>query len=276
MLCLRERSAFGRSWNNLNTKNNAKTKLPEDVAANRLSLFVTLSFVAVIGLVFLYRAVDSVQYLSFFSRSVTVLIWVSAALVALSVWRMAASRGKDVSEMVLTPGTGLFLSVVALLSGLFLRLFYNDAIKLLYMLIPGLCVVYLIKLIYGNGFYPVSGFLLASATALYVFDRFLLWGVFETWRTAFGLLLVLFGIVFVALCLRCKKNDGALRLAGRDIALFKKTDSYIPAYLSSLAVLAVGGVFVKSPSHAMFYGLMGLGALAVVLAMYYTYRLMYH
>ena len=122
----------------------------------------------------------------------------------------------------------------------------------------------------------MSGFLLASATALYVFDRFLLWGVFETWRTAFGLLLVLFGIVFVALCLRCKKNDGALRLAGRDIALFKKTDSYIPAYLSSLAVLAVGGVFVKSPSHAMFYGLMGLGALAVVLAMYYTYRLMYH
>ena len=63
----------------MNTKNNAKTKLPEDVAANRLSLFVTLSFVAVIGLVFLYRAVDSVQYLSFFSRSVTVLIWVSAA-----------------------------------------------------------------------------------------------------------------------------------------------------------------------------------------------------
>ena len=126
----------------MNTKNNAKTKLPEDVAANRLSLFVTLSFVAVIGLVFLYRAVDSVQYLSFFSRSVTVLIWVSAALVALSVWRMAASRGKDVSEMVLTPGTGLFLSVVALLSGLFLRLFYNDAIKLLYIWMPTvICLV---------------------------------------------------------------------------------------------------------------------------------------
>ena len=130
----------------MNTKNNTGKKVSEELEANRLSLYIILAFVCLVGLVYLYRAVDSVHYISFFNRCVQWIIWLSAALVALSLWRVAASRGKDVSGKLLTPGTGLFLSVLALLSGLFLKMYYNDAIKLLYILIPGLCVVYLIKL----------------------------------------------------------------------------------------------------------------------------------
>ena len=222
----------------MNTKNNTGKKVSEELEANRLSLYIILAFVCLVGLVYLYRAVDSVHYISFFNRCVQWIIWLSAALVALSLWRVAASRGKDVSGKLLTPGTGLFLSVLALLSGLFLKMYYNDAIKLLYILIPGLCVVYLIKLIYANGFYPVAG--------------------------------------FVLVCLRCRKNDGELRLGGRSRRLFKKAESYVPAFLAGAAVVVVGGVFVKSPSYAVFYGLMGLGGLVVALGMYYTYHLMYH
>ena len=260
----------------MNTKNNTGKKVSEELEANRLSLYIILAFVCLVGLVYLYRAVDSVHYISFFNRCVQWIIWLSAALVALSLWRVAASRGKDVSGKLLTPGTGLFLSVLALLSGLFLKMYYNDAIKLLYILIPGLCVVYLIKLIYTNGFYPVAGFLLLSASVLYVFDRLLLWGLFEHWQVPLGLLLALLGAAFVLVCLRCRKNDGELRLGGRSRRLFKKAESYVPAFLAGAAVVVVGGVFVTSPSYAVFYGLMGLGGLVVALGMYCTYHLMYH
>ena len=84
------------------------------------------------------------------------------------------------------------------------------------------------------------------------------------------------GAAFVLVCLRCRKNDGELRLGGRSRRLFKKAESYVPAFLAGAAVVVVGGVFVKSPSYAVFYGLMGLGGLVVALGMYYTYHLMYH
>ena len=260
----------------MNTKNNTGKKLSEEMEGNRLSLYIILAFVCLVGLVFLYRAVESVTHISFFNTCVRWLIWLSVALVAVSAWRVAASRGKDVSSMLLTPGTGLFLSVLALLSSLFLKMFYSDAIKLLYILLPGLCVVYLIKLIYANGFFPAAGFLLLAASLLYVFDRLLLWGLFASWKLPFGLILALLGAAFALLCLRCTKNDGVLRIGSLERQFFKKSETCVPAVLAGVAVMVVGGVFVKSPSYAVFYGLMGLGCLAVALGLYYTYRLMYH
>ena len=107
----------------MNTKNNTGKKVSEELEANRLSLYIILAFVCLVGLVYLYRAVDSVHYISFFNRCVQWIIWLSAALVALSLWRVAASRGKDVSGKLLTPGTGLFFCFFALLSGLVLKMY---------------------------------------------------------------------------------------------------------------------------------------------------------
>lgn len=260
----------------MNTKNNTGKKVSEELEANRLSLYIILAFVCLVGLVYLYRAVDSVHYISFFNRCVQWIIWLSAALVALSLWRVAASRGKDVSGKLLTPGTGLFLSVLALLSGLFLKMYYNDAIKLLYILIPGLCVVYLIKLFMPTGFIPWR-LLLLSASVLYVFDRLLLWGLFEHWQVPLGLLLALLGAAFVLVCLALPgKTTVSCALAAAPAGFSKRRRAMSPAFLAGAVVVVVGGVFVKSPSYAVFYGLMGLGGLVVALGMYYTYHLMYH
>ena len=246
-----------------------------DMVGNRMALYITLTFAFVIALTFLYRAVETGRNFAFFNNAVMILGVTAAVMTAVSVWRVVSHGGKGGDQLV-TPGAGLFVSLFLLASCGFLRLFYNDAVKMLFVLTPAICVVYLIGHVYGNGFYPVSAFLVTAAAALYIFRRMLLWGLFASWKLPFAALLLALACLWLWACLTCKKEGGTLKLGKRELKLFKKQENYLPAWVAGGVVAAAAVVFAFSPSQAAFYGLMAIGAVIVLLAVYYTSGLMYH
>ncbi|MBQ6000191.1 MAG: hypothetical protein IJL15_01505 [Clostridia bacterium] len=259
----------------VNARNKGNRKPAESVAEARLTLYITLAFAGGFLLVFLYRAGNNVHRLPLFSRWATWIAMAGAVFTLFSgVWAFSAKK-KDVSNMLLTPGTGLFLSLFTLFCGLILKFFYFDAIKLLYVLLPGVCVVYLIRRIYANGFYPTSAFLLFTGTQLFLADRMLLWEIFAPYRLWMGAFIALCGAGFLLICLRCKKGEGMLRVGAWEQRLFRKDESVVPACLAAAAAMALGGALIVRPAYVLFYGLIGLSALAVCLAIYYTSKLIY-
>ena len=259
----------------MNAKDKSGRGPTESVASARLTLYITLAFAGAFLLVILYRMGNNVHRLPLFSRWTAWIAAVGAGLTLISAFRLYADREKDASKMLVTPRTGLFLSLFTLFCGLILKYFYFDAVKLLYVLLPGVCIVYLIRLIYGNGFYPACAFLLLTGTLLFLADRLLMWERFAPYRILMGAVMALLGGVFLAVCLRCRKNDGVFRLGSLEQRFFRKGEGVLPAGLAAAAAMGIGGAFITHPAYVLFYGLIGLSALAVCLAVYYTLKLMY-
>ena len=243
--------------------------------ANRSVLYVALAIAVELLLVFLDRCITSVRLLPVF-RSVTMAMVIGFSLaLLLSLYRFSSLRGADAAEKVMQPEVQVLLSAVGLLAGLFIRTFYSDGIKLFYIVVPGLYVLHLIRLIYGNAFCCVASFILGSGSLLYILNRLLQMGLFSGMQPVFGILLAASGTLYYLFCIRLNKRGGVLLWRGEKRQFFRVDDSYLPGYLAGLVIVFLGGVFLWAAAYALFYGVIALSALLVLIGLYYTYTLMY-
>lgn len=243
--------------------------------ANRTVLYLSFAIVAMLLLVFMDRCITSVQMLPVF-RAINLALTVGFGFcLILSLYLFSSTKGGNTAGRVLQPEVALLLSTVGLLGMLFVRGFYSDGIKLLYVAVPALYVLYLIKLIYGNPFCCIASYLLGAGSLLYVLNRLLRIDLLASMQIPFGLLLSAAGVLFVAFCLRLRSRKGVLAWRGTKLKLFRWGDSYVPALLSGALTVFLGGLFTRSTAYALFYGIIALSAALVLLGLYYTYALMY-
>ena len=238
-----------------------------------MCLVATLT--AVLALTFLYRMVNSITQIPTFNKIVnTVTMLAGAGFVASVAWTFSAKE-KDCSLVLITPAAGVFVSSIAFLGGIFMKYYYNDAVKLLFVMLPAICVLYIIKHIYGPGFYAVASYLALACCLLYVFDRFMLMELLSGYGAVYGFVLMAVGAVGVFASSKAMKGKGEIVIFGKKTRIFATGAKYSPAYIACAAVAAVGAVFIPSPSAAVYYGLAAMGGLILLFAIYYTYTLMY-
>ena len=247
----------------------------QELESNRLTFYTALTVVAVVFVALLYRYASNLRELSRFKTAVYTLLVGAALSAGWALVRMYINRNTDGSATLVPPFTHFFLSALAGSGAVFMRFFYADAVKLFYVLVPALYVLHLILHVYGNAYFFVSAFLLASGSALYTFDRLLMMGLFSGMRLAFGSFLILIGLAFVTICIAVSKKSGALRWKGSDHILLRGKTNYLPGYLSGAAVSVIGVTFAWIPAYAIFYGLIAIGALLVLCGIYFTFALMY-
>jgi len=263
----------------LNAKNQKRElKRKQDEAfSNRIALYLVVTLLAVLALTFLYRMVSSVSGISTFNRIVKGIVILSLLCLAGSTGWAVSCKSKDCSRMLVTPEAALFLSAVAFLGGIFMKYYYNDAVKLLFVMLPTICVLYIIRYVFGPGFFSVASYLAGACCLLYVFDRFMLMEMLGRFQTLYGSILIAVGVLGAAVFYSAAKGKGEVRLLGIKARLFAENSKSkcVPAYIASAAVAVIGAIFIKSPSAAMYYGLSAMGGLTVLLAIYYTYTLMY-
>ncbi|NLT58925.1 MAG: hypothetical protein GXX99_08195 [Clostridiales bacterium] len=262
---------------NRRTSDKRSREQQRDLAANRMVLYLGLALASTLLLAYLYRLYNTLQGLQIYRAITRALPLLALGLTALSIFRLSRAGGADRPQALVTPKVQLWLSLLALAGALLLRVNYLDAIKLLYAVIPALCLVYFIQSIYGSAFFLLSGYLLAAGSLLYLFElelNALLW--LPGWtRILFGLLLVAMGVAWLLLCLRADRQGGALTLFGRQLQVSRDSRSVRPGYLAGAVVIAAGGLFTQAPTAARYYGLIAIAGTAVLAALYYTGRLMY-
>ncbi len=261
----------------MNAKNKKRElkKKQDEAVSSRIALYLVVTLLAVLALTFLYRMVSSFTGISTFNRIVKGVVISSGLCLAASIGWVIFSKGKDCARMLVTPGAALFLSAVAFLGGLFLMYYYNDAVKLLFVMLPVICVLYIIRYVYGPGFFSVASYLAGACCLLYVFDRFMLMELLGRYQTLYGAVLIAVGVFGTYVFYAAAKGKGEAKLFGKTVRLFADNSKSAPAYVASAAVVVIGAIFIKSPSAAMYYGLSAMGGLTLLFAIYYTYTLMY-
>ncbi|HWP80878.1 MAG TPA: hypothetical protein VN446_09595 [Candidatus Acidoferrum sp.] len=259
-----------------NSKRELKRKQDEAVSS-RIALYLVMTLLAVLALTFLYRMVSSFTGITTFNRIVKGIVIMSGLCLAASLGWAVSSKGKDCERMLVTPGAALFLSAVAFFGGLFMKYYYNDAVKLLFVMLPAICVLYIIKYVFGYAFFTVAAYLAGACCLLYVFDRFMLMELLSRYQTLYGGILIAVGVFGAALFYSASKGKGEAKLFGKKVRLFAENAKVkcLPAYIAAAAVAVIGAIFINSPSVAMYYGLVAMGSLTVLFAIYYTYTLMY-
>jgi hypothetical protein len=170
--------------------------------------------------------VSSVSGISTFSKIVKGIIILSGISLAGSIGWTVSSRSKDYRSKLITPQAALFLSAVAFLGGLFMKYYYNDAVKLLFVMLPGICVLYIIRYVFGPGFFSVASYLAGACSLLYVFDRFMLMEMLGRFQTLYGSVLIAVGVFGAAVFYGAAKAKGEAKLLGKKVRLFAETSKF--------------------------------------------------
>ncbi len=265
---------------NVKNKKRATTKEQDNVVSLRIVLYLLGATVSIPFLSYLHRLVIGVSTIPRFNDIVNAMLYIfGACVVASFVWLFfTKGKEKDTSLMVVTPVTATVVSVAVFFSFLFIKYFYVDAIRLFFLLIPGLCILYIVRQIFGRGFFHIGAYLSIAATMVYVFDRLLQVEALSNFTLLFGGTLLIFGIEGIMVATFCKKNNGIIKRfknSKKSFVVFDSGAKIAPAYIAAFTVTGIGLLFITSPSAAVYYGLAALGALILLLAIYFTYNLMY-
>ncbi len=181
-------------------------------------------------------------------------------------------NGRDRSRSLVT---GIWIAVCSLVVALsaFLLLYrdYAGSIRLLYIVVPALAILYLFYMIFQREFSVLA--ILGAVVALY-FWRF---GQFNRGTGRFlaaQCLFLLLCLLGAALLFLLRRGDGELKLGKRRLRLLQTDAEYGASYifLALLAAVLIAAFFVPGP--VMVYLAYLVLALIFVMAVYYAVRMM--
>lgn len=181
-------------------------------------------------------------------------------------------KGRDVSSQLLT-GHGIALCSLIAAASMLLLLFtdYNASLRLLYIVIPSLAVLYLIFMIYQREYFALAA--LGGLIALYF------WRFARYYRGSVRFVVLQAVLLLVCLCMGAalfllKRGDGTLTI-GRHRVRILKTDAEYRAtfvFLALYVLLLIAAFFI--PNFAILYLAYTTLALVFVMAVYYAVRMM--
>lgn len=244
-----------------------------DVISNKLLLVLICSFSGMFTLLYLDKSLTRLSTMFITISVINILMYVfAAAAVLFAVFSIAADREKY-EDRTITPYLLFAFSFVLALSCFAINFMYVDAIKLLYVVVPALTVLYLIFHIYQRRFF--------TSALITLFSGFSCWAIYKLIDTSSYLKPVITAIASGALILAFaavikflfEKNEGSLMIFGKKVRLLDK-GSNIVVYIScavSIVGIIVSVLLGTTVSLYATFSLLGyLGALLII----YTVKLM--
>ncbi len=250
-------------------------KQREDIKSSRMLVFVTMTFAAIILLMYLYRRIESISGIQGFSELLYALMGASAVSLAWGVLRLSGAKNKDKDKILILPTVHIVLSLFAIAAFYFIKEYYLSAIQMMYFILPVICVLYAVSVIYGAKLFLLSFFQLTTAGALFIYYQLASSSRYASYIVFATVAMVAYAALFMAVFMYIKKNKGKVTYKGTEIEVFKQSDKNLLFYISAAVVAALGVAYMISPTMVSYYGFFVIGGLLAVSVLYYTYRLMY-
>jgi len=241
----------------------------QDIASNKLLALIIISFIAAMGLMFLYRAFTTAgRAAAAFNVTFVLCIVCAVATAAALFWRIRCFISKsDESSRTVTSRNLLRTCVIFLAASVAIYRLDVTAIKVIYVLLPLYVAIYFVLCVYGGTMGLITSLCAVNGVIFYVLNRIL-----DAAGSRTGLYLTLFAVVCAVefvVCFALNKNGkgGIFQQYRHDLAICT-----ISAVLP--IVFLVLWFFAGTP--AMRYGLFGVCAWWVFCLIYYTVDLMRH
>ena len=241
-----------------------------NLVTNKMIVMMCAACLAIVLVMGIRAGYQSSSSFHFFYIGSKICLFVMLALAVFGVVKHFVDRakGRDTSMQVFS---GLFITGIALvLAFVFYEMAYADyvsATKLLYVLIPALAALYLIRLIYKPEFFPVA--FVGFGLGLYIW-RFARYNqgtaAFTVWQIVLLVILVL-AIVFFILMDLC---GGALTVGGNRYRFFSPDSRFRPVILALVLFLAITAALFFVPSVYMMYCAYAAVAVVFGYAVYFT------
>lgn len=246
-----------------------------DQLTNRILIVFASTLLAIIGLMTVYKSYNRAATMFHTRTALLVLACVGAAGIAAGIYIALRAKHSDKYKNQYSFGVNLsgFMAVFAG-SCLFMGVYHNDAVRVLYFALPVCAVLYLIYQIYQREFFAIS--LLTSL------GGFVCWAISRLANQpnlsrsaelcAVGCLLTV--AVAALFFFLIKRGGGALRLGAKRIALMPGRASYRFIFITCALIAASVVLAMLLGPLAAYYAVFILFAYLFIMAVYYTVKLM--
>lgn len=255
-------------------ENQKKRISRSDYLTNKIMAVLILTFVMSLALMMINKGLGNIDMFYTAYYAMYVLAFAGLAGVILGIVKEITDRkkGTDRSRAIIT-GHGIAVCS-AVISISFLSLLFGDyysSIKVLYVAIPALAILYLIYVIYQREFFALTA--LGALIALY-FWRF---GQFYKGSMRFLLaqiVILLVCLIISALLYLLKRGDGAIKLKKRTIRLLAPDAEYAASFVCIIAFIALVVTAFFIPNAFMLYAAFATLAFIFVMAVYFAVKMM--
>ncbi len=257
-----------------NNKKIQKNKQYEDLVSNKILLTITMGFVALIILMFLYKGFNSSSQILITYTIANVLFGICVVASALcGIW-FFKNRSNNVDESMnsITSTNSLKVALVFTISLGLIRFYDPALIKVFYVLVPLYVANYFIQKVYPLDLYIIT--LLGSVAALVTYA---LAQLLPTPSMAVVAIILAFYIVFalfiVVNALRAKKNDGVIKIFNK-VYDFPRKANYNLITLTAFVPFIGLGLALLFGTMMLMITLYILVSFIFACILYYTYKMM--
>lgn len=249
--------------------NKQKTVLTNLVTNKMIAVmcFACFAILLIMGIRAGYQSASAFRFI-YTANKVLMFVMLAAAVFGIVKYFVDRAKGRDTSMQVFS---GLFITGLALmLAFIFYEMAYTDyisATKLLYLLIPAIAALYLIRLIYRPEFFPAA--LAGFVIALYIW-RF---ARYNQGTTAFMICQIVL-LALLALCIvffiLMDIYGGALTVGGNRYRFFPPDGRFRPVIIALVLFLAITIALFFVPSVYMMYCAYAAAAVVFGFVVYFT------
>lgn len=244
-----------------------------DIISNKLLLVLLCSFSGMFALIYLNRWLTRLSTMFITIKVINILAYVFAVVaVGFAVFSITADREKYETKTI-TPYMLLSISAIIAASCFAINYMYVDAIKILYVVIPSLTVLYLIFHIYQRRFF--------TSALITVFSGFSCWAIYKLIDVDASERSIIAGIVSgalvlgfsVALKLLFEPKGGTVAVFKKNVRLLDKGSNSVVYISAIVSLVAIAASLLFGTSIALYATFSLLGYLGVLLVLY-TVKLM--
>lgn len=257
-----------------NNKKKQNNKKYEDLVSNKILLTITMGFVALITLMFLYKGFNSSSQILITYTVANVLFGIClVATILCGIWLFKNRRSNvDESMNSITSTNSLKVALVFTVSIGLIRFYDPALIKIFYVLVPLYVANYFILKVYPLDLYLISVLGSIGALVTYALAQLL-----PTPSMALVAIILAFYIAFalfiVINVLRAKMNNGVVKIF-KNIYDFPRKANYWLIILTAFVPFAGLGLALLFGTIMLMYTLYILAAFVFACILYYTYKMM--
>ena len=248
----------------------------QDVVSNRLLLLITISFLAALLLMWIYRGYSTLGA-SVQTNTVvfSLILLFGAAAIGCGFWLFQMKKREiDEDDRTLTSKNCLLFFLVAFVCVLAIYQFQTTAIRLLYVIVPAYVGLYFIKKVFPTAVLWLSFFCFGFGLTFYFFNRFFDNAVFSPFVIPSLLVLVLVSVFLLLSLSQLKKTDGVYSAGKKAQVVLPKGTNYWLLLGSPFLATIFGLCYFILGTPAMRYGLYTIVGYFFLCVLYHTFELM--
>lgn len=261
---------------NINKKKETQSRAQDYVTNKLLSVF-TIAFVLIIALMSVSRMMRQIDTYMIAFRGVGILAWALLALTALfagvAIYGKVNGRTNEKYRLLTAGNIACVLGFATICFGLLALAFNDSMLRILYVLVPSVTVLYIIFHTYPSDFFALSAVCGFGAIGLWLMGSGMSGsiGSNKVWLVI-GLLLAFIAVATV-LTIVIQANGGALCRSGK-FRVFKNEARYALLYVTYALIAVLTALTWIFAGAMMYYFVLGLLAYLVAVGIYYTIKMM--